>query len=146
MEDILRKIDDLSLDELDKLYKHIYSIREIKRYYEGIEEQDNNLPENVGDIIKNKIKIIRVNNDVDAYMSYEEGNSIKIKLNYYFKFIFFLITIIMRPLIIFQAVLTACWIPLLTILVMKKYESSKEVRIARKNLHRQRVQLGLESD
>ena len=29
MEDILRKIDELSLDELDKLYKHIYSIREV---------------------------------------------------------------------------------------------------------------------
>ena len=52
----------------------------------------------------------------------------------------------MRPLNIFQAVLNACSIPLLTILVMKKYESSKEVHIARKNLHRQRVQLGLESD
>ncbi len=79
MEDILRKIDDLSLDQLDKLYKYIYSIREIKSYFEGIEkEQDNYLPENVGDIIKNKVKIIKVNKDEGAYLAYEEGNSFKI--------------------------------------------------------------------
>ena len=81
MEDILRKIDDLSLGELDKLYKDIYSIREIKSYFENIEEEeDNNLPENVGDIIKNKIKIIKVDKDEDAYLAYEEGNSFKITI------------------------------------------------------------------
>ena len=51
----------------------------------------------------------------------------------------------MHHLIICQAILTAGSIPFLTILVMKKYELSKEVRIARNNLHRQRIQLGLES-
>ena len=81
MEDILRKMDDLSLDELDKLYKHIYSIREVKGYFEGIEKEQNNyLPENVGDIIKNKVKIIKINKNEGAYLAYEEGNSFKITI------------------------------------------------------------------
>ena len=80
MEDIFRKIDHLSLDQLDKLYKYIYSIKEIKSYFEGIEEAIHNLPKNVDDIIKNKVKIIKVNKNDDEYLTCQEGNSFKITI------------------------------------------------------------------
>ena len=80
MDQLLKALDTLSVEELEILEHKIYNTKEIKSYFMGlIDAHDFELPEKALDL-SSRIKVLNVERVLDTYMYFEEGNVYDIEL------------------------------------------------------------------